>query len=352
MRMSQALTGAVALILLASQPAAAKDPETDSKPTAAATQKGTSGDDKAAKNDDDAKKAGKAGQTTATGNNAAGTGTDGSVQSMAIEDTLPGEQVSAPVLGSSAPAPSASDLWIPAALAILLAALFAGLVGWLLGRKIKGLESSLEQLREKVRGQGAQIADLRSESRPAGGSDYASRDRGHVRDEWAEEPRPAPPPPPPPAPVAPAPAPRVSRLPELLDQIRQDVSTLILSPGLRSNEYDAALARFGTVYGIEIDSEARTARLVPADADPGRRLSAIHLADEDVAVILPSSRYVKEFAMTFKESLEAGADVKKVFDCRVDGSGTLKLVRPAQAKVDAALNIVGLNRGEIAGFVG
>ncbi|MEY4951672.1 MAG: hypothetical protein RL299_96 [Pseudomonadota bacterium] len=127
---------------------------------------------------------------------------------------------------------------------------------------------------------------------------------------------------------------------------------MILSPGLKSNEYDAALAKFGSVYGVQVSADGSSAQLIATDRDSARRLSAIHLADEGVAVILPSSRYVKEFAMTFKESLEAGSDVKMVFDCRVDGSATLKLQRLAYARVDSAMYLGGLTRGELAGYIG
>jgi hypothetical protein len=146
------------------------------------------------------------------------------------------------------------------------------------------------------------------------------------------------------------PRPRESQLPQVARSLLERLTRLLSSPGFRSGDYDAAIAQFGSIYGVQV-SPAGQVQLVRPDDDISRRLVAVVLDDEDIAVILPSSRYAKDFSMTYKESLEAGADVKALFECKMDGTATLKIIGVCAGRVDAGMGLHHVERGELAGFV-
>lgn len=132
---------------------------------------------------------------------------------------------------------------------------------------------------------------------------------------------------------------------ELLDE----VSRLIASPSFKISDYDVSLGRFGEIYGVRFDQERL--RLIEPDSNVYRRLSAILTANDHRAVIIPSAQWIKGFDMTYKESLEAGEDVAQLFDLCPDGSGVLKMGRPAFALIDREGCLSGIERGVLLGFV-
>ena len=60
---------------------------------------------------------------------------------------------------------------------------------------------------------------------------------------------------------------------------------------------------------------------------------------------------VKENIAYSKELLEAGSDVKAVFDCIPDGSAAIRIARIAYAQVQGDTLIL-QERGQISGFMG
>ncbi|WP_159987257.1 MULTISPECIES: hypothetical protein [unclassified Novosphingobium] len=133
-----------------------------------------------------------------------------------------------------------------------------------------------------------------------------------------------------------------------IDALRDELTRLIGGPGMRTADYDAVLRRFGNLHGIEIAGDG--ARLTDADSDPNRRLSAVAFADSTVVAIVPSARFVRDFDLTYKESLEAGADVKSIFTLQADGSATLRIERLASAIRDAEGNLAQPTHGVLGGF--
>lgn len=280
--------------------------------------------------------------TNAFDNAAPEDGADGYIDTAQLD--VPAKRTEqASVNDSTAPA---APGWLAVGLAVILAALFSAVVYWLLSRKLGAVMTKLDEQRDHVRRHGGELASLREQLVGL------EQQQGQARQVSREPPAPSWRPPADEAPPPPPPPPPVSRLPETLEALRQEVSSLIQTPGLRSSDYEAALAGYGSIWAVALGENNRSGRLIPVDQDSNRRLSAVLLNGEQVAVIVPSHRYVREFAMIYKETLEAGSDVKTLFECRVDGSAALSLVAPAQCKVDAANVIVGLNKGVLAGFVG
>ena len=128
------------------------------------------------------------------------------------------------------------------------------------------------------------------------------------------------------------------------------LSDRLASPVVKASEYEAKLREFGQLWSVAVAPDGSRADLVPTSASPGGRLIGVQVAEGLIAIV-PSGRFVKDFSMTFKESLEAGADVKTMFDCRVDGSAALKIKRIAYARVVDEGRLTGLHKGELMGFV-
>ncbi|MEY4953651.1 MAG: hypothetical protein RL299_2075, partial [Pseudomonadota bacterium] len=154
MKPGRSLFAALALVVLGVQPLSAKDPETESKASAPAASAKDPAKDKAKK--DAARKEAEAAQDNKADSNAAGTNIETAETSLAPGE--PADATAQPRVAAAAPALSATDKWVPAGLAIVLAALFAGLVGWILNKKIKQLEASLANLAEKQSGQAAELS--------------------------------------------------------------------------------------------------------------------------------------------------------------------------------------------------
>jgi hypothetical protein len=135
------------------------------------------------------------------------------------------------------------------------------------------------------------------------------------------------------------------------DTLRDELSRLIAGPGLRAADYDATLRRFGSLHGVEVIGDGGQARLSDPDLDPNRRLSAVVFTGSDEVAVVPSARFVRDFELTYKESLEAGVDVKSIFALHTDGSASLRIERLATAARDSEGNLLKLSRGALGGFL-
>jgi hypothetical protein len=151
-------------------------------------------------------------------------------------------------------------------------------------------------------------------------------------------------------PQPPSPPPPASRLHETAEELRRTISAMIADPGMRVSTYEGELTKFGTVFGLELESDGQNVRLVAAGPGASRSLTAVLLKNEQEVIIVPSSRFAKDFAMTFKGILEAGNDTKAVFDCHIDGSGILRVSCLATGQVEG-FNIRNLQKGDLSGFV-
>ena len=151
-------------------------------------------------------------------------------------------------------------------------------------------------------------------------------------------PLPAPPPAPPPAPSA--------------DPFLADYRALIANPAASAQDFDALLSSFGTAYNVNRDGQGGWLLTDHVSGDVTQKLVAfVQRGAGDNLLLLPSSNFIKEFAMTFKESLEAGFEIKELFDTRIDGSGILTLIAPATARRGASGLTQDIARGVLGGFV-
>ena len=144
----------------------------------------------------------------------------------------------------------------------------------------------------------------------------------------------------------------IPQLSDILEQMRATVAQQIGNPGLRTDDYDASLAQFGTLWGVEVSADGQSARFIHSTSDTNRRLIGVVLSQVDAVAIVPSSRFAKDFTMTYKEILDAGSDVKLIFNCRSDGTGSLRINRVATGMVDSSMVLSNIKVGELTGFVG
>ncbi|MBY8825521.1 hypothetical protein [Sphingomonas colocasiae] len=143
----------------------------------------------------------------------------------------------------------------------------------------------------------------------------------------------------------------LAAVPDRLPELREALSRLARDPGMRVSDYDALVTRFGTLFGVVLAADARSATLLAQASDPNRRLNALRLADDRRVALIPSSKYLKDFSMTYKESLEAGADVKAIYDCRDDGTGILQIDQLAWGMLADDTRLDGIVRGVLSGYI-
>jgi hypothetical protein len=251
-----------------------------------------------------------------------------------------------PVVAQPA-APASGGGWLVAIIAALLAGLIGAGLAYLLGkRQLNRLESDMLAKRAsndaKFRDHRDQINALKdqmtilSRARPA-----------------ASEPLPAPLP----VPLAEKPAP----LPAWLeaappvsaptgDAAIADYRAMIANPALSDADFDAGLRRHGRIIGLLLNSDNILITSDYLGGDPSQRVLALGIGGDQL-LLLPSCHFVKEFAILYKEKLEAGRIITEVFDCSIDGTGSLSLITPARAKLDENGGIAGLARGNLGGFV-
>jgi hypothetical protein len=240
-------------------------------------------------------------------------------------------------------------------LVAIIAALLAGLIGaglaYLFGkRQLNRLESDMLAKRAsndaKFRDHRDQINALRDQLTILGRS------------------RPAPSEPPPtPLPVpltghapekpAPLPAWLEAAPPAALptgDDAIADYRAMIANSALSDADFDAGLRRHGRLINLSMNAHNILITSDYMGGDPSQRLLALGIGGDQL-LLLPARHFVKEFAILYKEKLEAGRIITEAFDCTVDGTGSLSLITPARARLDENGGITGLARGNLGGFV-
>ena len=284
------------------------------------------------------------------------------------------------VLGRNASAPAS---WMGiAGLGLVISLLVASVAAWLfrgvqhgarqeidrLTREIREEATKVEAVKEVMTPLDARVAELDkrianisqqvetlaavSREPPPQPSPLATPTRSfHPRpDNWRQEEVVAPVLQPDPSPPSPAPA--IAPPPPSHHAILADYRRLLTSPAATAQDLDGALAQHGALRNINRDGHGGW-RLEPhVSGDVTQKLVALVLRDAaETVLIVPSSNFIKEFAMTFKETLEAGFEIKELFKARADGSGMLALEAPATARRDGGDQLVGIERGTLGGFV-
>ncbi len=151
--------------------------------------------------------------------------------------------------------------------------------------------------------------------------------------------------PPSPAP-APAPAPSPG---SPIDLILSAYRALLTNQALTSQEFDRVLGQYGELMDVVHTSTGHLATGPYTSGSPSRRLVGLRLNNNRL-LLFPSSYFVKDFAMQFREVLEAGADIKEVFATDVDGTGRLRYSDVATARMDSSGHLVDIHRGRLSGF--
>ena len=135
-----------------------------------------------------------------------------------------------------------------------------------------------------------------------------------------------------------------------LTPLHEELARLIANPAMRTADYDDLLRRYGEARGYEVRADDGSGRLTPNDSDPNRRLTALILTGSEVVALLPSARFIRDF-MLYKERLEAGGDVKTLFDLEADGSAHLRIAQLAHGRAGADGTVHSVQRGRLAGFL-
>ena len=135
-----------------------------------------------------------------------------------------------------------------------------------------------------------------------------------------------------------------------LAPLQEELARLIANPAMRTADYDDLLRRYGEARGYEVRADDGSGRLTPNDGDPNRRLTALILTGSEVVALLPSARFIRDF-MLYKERLEAGGDVKTLFDLEADGSAHLRVVQLAHGRAGADGMVHSVQRGRLEGFL-
>ncbi len=260
-------------------------------------------------------------------------------------------------------APQAPGIGYVALLSSALLAAIAGaaLAVWMVGGRISRLTSELEGIRTRVDGKhqdfaarlettNQRIDDLKRPARiaeppPIRVVPEPAADLAPFEPEWLR----APVSPPPPAsfsdPVWEKPA-----APIATDSIISELRDLFVDHALSDSGYNTRLAHFGTLRNVVADAGGGLVLDGFVDGDPSQRLTAIAI-DHQRLILVPSSHFAKEFAIIFKETLEAGRVVQAAYECRADGSGALSVLALATGRDLGDGRIVDLAKGVMGGFV-
>ncbi len=147
-----------------------------------------------------------------------------------------------------------------------------------------------------------------------------------------------------------APSSRAATSSVSLVPLQEELARLIANPAMRTADYDDLLRRYGEARGYEVRADDGSGRLTPNDGDPNRRLTALILTGSEMVALLPSARFIRDF-MLYKERLEAGSDVKTLFDLEADGSAHLRIAQLAHGRAGADGTVHSVQRGRLAGFL-
>lgn len=261
-------------------------------------------------------------------------------------DTAPPSATPATASGIFSPTP----LWVAAAFIVLLLVV-AGML-WrqmaALDRKIRELDKSVRALDQRARA--PEPFPLAEAPRQP-----IARIGGYETGWDGPETERAPPPPREPKPAdraidrAPLPSPSVAPAVSLVP-LQEELARLIANPAMRTADYDDLLRRYGEARGYEVRGDDGSGRLTPNDSDPNRRLTALILTGSEMVALLPSARFIRDF-MLYKERLEAGSDVKTLFDLEADGSAHLRIAQLAHGRAGADGTVHSVQRGRLAGFL-
>jgi hypothetical protein len=123
-------------------------------------------------------------------------------------------------------------------------------------------------------------------------------------------------------------------------------------PALTSGLYDQLIAEYGELHALQApEGEGGHWRVIDGGNDRNRRLSVLVFSGTTQVAIIPSLRFLRDFSQTYKDKLEAGDDVRALFECRVDGTGLLQVQQLATAQLYSGDLIAEIVRGELGGFV-
>lgn len=295
---------------------------------------------------------------TDMGNSVDGDGTiapedEGIAAGDAANVQVPPQPVAA--TGIAAPTP----LWLTALSIVALLLVIGGFLWMRLsdaGARIAQLENKVKALDAVLRriDQSSSIADTNAFANIA--PDPGVRIGGYEAGWNTPEPPMTPPPTKEPKPAAksfdPAAAPssRAATSSVSLAPLQEELARLIANPAMRTADYDDLLRRHGEARGYEVRADDGSGRLTPNDGDPNRRLTALILTGSEVVALLPSARFIRDF-MLYKERLEAGGDVKTLFDLEADGSAHLRIAQLAHGRAGADGMVHSVQRGRLAGFL-
>jgi hypothetical protein len=158
-----------------------------------------------------------------------------------------------------------------------------------------------------------------------------------------------PPSPPPAAPVVP---PAADTSGQRAAALARGLTQLASDPALTTGSYDQLVAEYGELHALQApEAEGGHWRVIDGGNDRNRRLSALVFHGTTDIAIIPSLRFLRDFSQTYKDKLEAGDDVRALFECRVDGGGLLQVQQLATAKLYSGDIIADILRGELGGFV-
>ena len=139
--------------------------------------------------------------------------------------------------------------------------------------------------------------------------------------------------------------------PDRLPDLARRLTELAGDPAIKNADYGNLVQEFGTTCGIDLDADGTVAELSDGAADPYRRLTGLRLPGSSRVAILPSAKFVKDFSQIYKETLEAGPEVRAVYECIPDGRGVLQITALASGTVGPDGLVTSIVRGRLGGFV-
>ena len=132
--------------------------------------------------------------------------------------------------------------------------------------------------------------------------------------------------------------------------ILADYAALVASSAAGSDEFDAAIKRFGTPF----DVEDRDGDLFAAGYTGGtaiRRVFGIKLTSGEDTILLPTRHFARDFSTAYKEKLDAGDDIARAFSLEIDGTARLTCKAPCRVTLGTDNRLTIDMIGQIAGFI-
>ena len=308
-----------------------------------------------------------------------GDGEEGGSNDPAADDATNDIDAVAGEAGNNKDTATGGGLLASGILSLLLSLAALGAALYLQGRKARNLEAQMAKLATRLERQGFEIDRLKSDmaaqeslqgaaqAAPVmamGGqaatpraqglgssSTYETYDRKNDRLEIDASPgfapaaslaapvaAPIPPPAPRPLPTA------------VLGDLARQLTDLAADPATKTSDHERLVGGYGELQGVDFDSDTGVFRLSESRTQFSRVVALVLQGGVDVALV-PSARFVTDFAQTFKETLEAGADIQALYDCHVDGSARLVVGPLATGKLGPDGVIRDVVTGRLAGFI-